>query len=149
MILRKSHRSPQAAARKVTEFRKLPRGISQKTYTANLRNFVTNLWHVPYVHISQAVCITGECSVAQAHWSDYIKQLGVATVWVGDTSNCTLRPKYEWLRKDWSVDRWLKCVNDECSCSVGAGLHILFCHYIKRPPQWITGLWLRTSESWL
>ena len=27
---------------------RLPRGNSQKTYTANSLNFVTNLWHVPY-----------------------------------------------------------------------------------------------------
>ena len=34
-------------SRKFTEFCKLPRRILRKTYMANLRNFATNLWHVP------------------------------------------------------------------------------------------------------
>ena len=40
------HGSPQVAARKFTDFRKVPCRISWKTYTANPRNSVTNLWHV-------------------------------------------------------------------------------------------------------
>ena len=35
-----------------TEVCKLLHGISQKTYEANPWNSITNLWHVPYVHIS-------------------------------------------------------------------------------------------------
>ena len=41
--------SLQAATRKFMEFHKLLHGIARKTYTANPRNSVTNLWHVPYV----------------------------------------------------------------------------------------------------